>query len=212
MNSSIRKMVKWNKRHCLALVLLIAPNTVFAVNFNYDYFEVGITKVSLDVASDTLSGNGLGLGVSFGVSENFALQLGYEQTSIDATISGTTLGAEASGFILGLLYHAPISDNADIILGIDIIDGEVDTLIDGIVVTSADIEAENLVIGIKLAASNYIIYNFSVDIDLDDNETSQSLGYEYHPYGIESNKIVIGLIYTFFDDGYSFIAGTKIGF
>ncbi len=77
-----------------------------AQDLNYTYFEVGYGQLSFD--SPDVDGDGLGIGGSYALTDQFHLFANYQMADLD-------FGVDATDFNLGFGFNTPISETIDVV-------------------------------------------------------------------------------------------------
>jgi len=98
-------------------VFLFCANHAIGANINYSYVELGYVELELDDVD--VEGDGYELNASFGLSQTVAVIAGYQDLDLDRRVEGS----EQS---LGLLYHKPYSTTGDLVLGLSLLELELD--------------------------------------------------------------------------------------
>lgn len=98
-------------------VFLFCANHAIGANINYSYVELGYVELELDDVD--VEGDGYELNASFGLSQTVAVIAGYQDLDLDRDVEGS----EQS---LGLLYHKPYSTTGDLVLGLSVLEFELD--------------------------------------------------------------------------------------
>ena len=98
----------------IAAMSACISNVAIADTFNYSSLNIGYESFSqeIDGISEDLDGNGLSLGVSFGINDNVALIFEYTSGSADISSSGVTVDMDINATLIGAYYHTPINKKA----------------------------------------------------------------------------------------------------
>ena len=98
------------KNLVLIVTALYLPVSAHAGSFNYDYLFVGAISTEARSPRGELDGQGGLVSGSLALHENLALGLDYDDSSFEHDIEAVKLS-------VGLVLHAPLSPDADLLLG-----------------------------------------------------------------------------------------------
>ncbi|HVK99826.1 MAG TPA: outer membrane beta-barrel protein [Dongiaceae bacterium] len=104
------------KKTLLASALLLLTAPAMAANFNYTYVEGGYGEVD---SGDDVDGDALFLGGSVDIQQGFGLIGSFYTIDFDEEADGTI-------FTVGAQFHTPISNQADFVGSVQLINAEVD--------------------------------------------------------------------------------------
>ena len=158
------------KRVCAMAAVLSLSAAAAAEDMDYSYVQASYSQVEFD--SIGIDGDGFGVEGSYGIGDRFAVIAGYESGDLD-------FGADTTGFELGGLFHAPLSDNVDLVTTLSYVSVEID--VPGL--GSADDDGYGVGVGLRGMASQKIELNGGVSyVDLSDSgdDTSFGAGIRYH--------------------------------
>ncbi len=175
-------------RSILLIVLALFSAAAGAQGLSYNYVQGAWGRVDLDDSSFSADGDGLGIGGSLVINENFHVTGEYQTADMD-------FGVDLSLLEVNLGYHTTVSENLDFIAQVGYLDLEVDAA--GFV--SADDDAFLIGGGVRAAFNeNTEIYGGLdyVDFDQGDGEMRANAGFLI---GL-TDKLDIGLKASFWDD------------
>ena len=164
----------------IAAMSACISNVAIADTFNYSSLNIGYESFSqeIDGISEDLDGNGLSLGVSFGINDNVALIFEYTSGSADISSSGVTVDMDINATLIGAYYHTPINKKTDVILGAGLLQGTVDVSANGSSVGSEDVDGHLIRAGIRSMVSDKFELNIFLDQSYieDDSDSDITLG------------------------------------
>jgi long-subunit fatty acid transport protein len=184
----------------IVLGLVAFQGTAQAAKFNYNQVSLGYLDQTVEMGgiSGDLKANGYDLSASFEVDKQFAVVLGVGKASGDVTISGTKVKLDVDGKILGVIFHAPIAQKTDVVLGAALLLGEFKAKVSGFPTITEDMDGQNISLGIRTMLTDKLEVNAGVDQSYFDGETDtdMNLGIEGHL----SKEFSLGLSYSSNDD------------
>jgi hypothetical protein len=175
-------------RSILLIVLLVFSATAAAQELSYNYVQGAYGSVDLDDSSFSSDGDGLGIGGSMIINENFHITGEYQTADMD-------FGVDLNLLEVNLGYHTTVSENLDFVAQVGYLDLEVDAA--GPI--SADDDAFLIGGGVRAAMNeNSEIYGGLdyVDFDQGDGEMRANAGFLI---GL-TDKLDVGLKASFWDD------------
>lgn len=174
-----------------------------AAKFNYNQVSLGYLNQTVEMGgiSGDLKADGFDLSASFEVNKQFAVTLGVGNASGDVTLSGTKVKLDVDAKMLGILFHAPIAQKTDVVLGAALLQGELKVKPSGFATIIEDMDGQNISLGIRTMLSDKLEVNAGVDQSYFDGETDtdMNLGIEGHV----TKDISVGLNYSSNDDSQS---------
>lgn len=200
---------KMNKYQLLlaASVLTSITNPILAETFSYTAVSVSYDLVTeeIDGISEDLEGDGIGFDLSIAITPNIAFGAGYGTGSVDVTSGGTTVESDIDAWGIGILYHTPINNTADFVVGINLIQSSFDIKQNGVLVLSDDANGNSIYLGIRAMASNNLELN--AFIDRTDIESSTSTDIEFGAAFYIDKTVSLNIDYSFDSDGNSLSFG-----
>lgn len=155
-------------RSLFAFTLLVLSGTSFAQGNSFDYSFVQLSYSKADYDNLSADGDGLGIGASFAVADNFHIFGGYVGTDVDSSL-------DASGWNAGAGLNLPLSRLMDVVVQLSYQTTEV-KLPNG---TKVDDDGLGLSAGVRVGANEWIeLYGGLTYLDLDSgNETVFDAGF-----------------------------------
>jgi outer membrane protein assembly factor BamA len=105
----------------LGITLLVFAAPAFAGDLSYNYVQLGYQKIDFDddiAPGVSIDGDGFGIAGSFEIGESWFVGLGYAKSDFD-------FGIDLEQTSLGLGWHGPISDKADVFATLSYVQAEV---------------------------------------------------------------------------------------
>ncbi len=180
-----------------ALALALMSTSAISETFSYTFISAsyGIFSSDIDGIPEDLEGDGITISGAFNIANNFGISASYSTGSADVTSGGTTLNADVDVVSIGAFFHTSISDNADFILGADIIKGNVDIEFDGTSFPSEDADGNSIFAGIRAMVTTNVELNGFIDRAKIEDDSNTDIGFGASYY--------IDKLFTL-DAGYSF--------
>ncbi|HEY7671405.1 MAG TPA: hypothetical protein VIC71_04240 [Gammaproteobacteria bacterium] len=180
-----------------ALLSLSLPCVLNAADFDYTFVDAGLVDTEIDVGSVDVSGDGIGINGSIGVSDNLHIVAGYNDLDYDFGISGSTWN-------VGLGFNTDINDDLDFVADVTWIDAEVDTAFG-----SASEDGYGVSGGIRAHVGEKVELDAGLQyVDLDESDTVLNVGGRY--YFSDSFALNAGLSDA--DAGMSWMIGIRAEF
>lgn len=156
----------------LALAMGLASLTLTAQASDLSYSNVGVSYLDGDFAD--LDADGFGLDASIAISDSFFVDGSYSRLEAD------DINAEADQYSLGLGFHAPITDTADVVVGASWLRTDAEACVASIC-GSADGNGWGADVGVRwLIAPQFEANIFLGYADVEDeDDTAVSLGARY---------------------------------
>ncbi|MDT8384489.1 MAG: outer membrane beta-barrel protein [Gammaproteobacteria bacterium] len=197
--------MKNNLISILFLVLLSAQASVQAAKFNYNKISLGYADFTVEMIgiSDDLKADGYDLTASFDANKQFAVTFGIANAAGDVNISGSKVGLDVDAKMLGILFHAPVSQKTDVLLGAALLLGEVKAKVGGFPATKNDKDGQLVSIGVRTMLSDKLELNVGADQSFFDGETDTGLNLGVEGY--MSKHVSLGLHFSSSDDSQSTI-------
>lgn len=135
-------------KESIALFAVLISSGLFSVAsqadaLNYNFVELGY--VSTDIDDLNVDGDGLGIGGSFSLSDNYHVFAGYTDQDFDFSINLTTMN-------VGLGYSRAIAQSVDLVASIAYVTAEIDVPFFG----SEDADGYGLGLGVRTMTSEQI--------------------------------------------------------
>jgi hypothetical protein len=180
-----------------ALLSLSLPCALNAADFDYTFVDAGLVDTEIDVGSVDVSGDGIGVNGSIGVSDNVHIVAGYSDLDYD-------FGIDGNSWNVGVGFHTDINDDIDFVADVSYIDAEVSTAFG-----SASEDGYGIGGGIRAHMGD----SFELDaglqyVDLDDSDTVLNVGGRY--YFNDSFALNAGISDA--DAGMSWMVGIRAEF
>jgi|GEM_PF-1339173 len=176
---------------------LFYANHAIAANINYSYVELGYVELELDDVD--VEGDGYELNASLGLSQSVAVIVGYQDLDLDRDVEGS----EQS---LGLLYHKPYSTTGDLVLGLSLLEFELDPPTG----ETLDESGNEFILEIRSRSGNASEYTLGfVRREIDGDSDS---GYNFGIVTGSPQGFQFVLDYTDTDDSKSILLGLRSGF
>ena len=199
-----------NKYLLLITSLLASISTsITAETFSYTSVSVSYDLVTeeIDGISEDLEGDGIGFEFSIAITPNIAIGGGYVTGSVDVTSGIDTVEGDIDSGGLGILYHSPINNTADFLVGFELIQGTVDIKLNGSLLSSDDVDGNSIFIGIRAMAANNLELN--AFIDRTDIESSTNTDIAFGAAFYIEKSVSLNANYSFDSDGNSLSFGAS---
>ena len=186
------------KRSMLIVALLSLSATAAAEGLDYSFVQGSYTQVEFDDLD--IDGDGFGIGGSLAIGDRFAVFAGVDTADLDFDV-------ETTGWEVGGLYHAPLSDRVDFVSSLSYVSVEIDVPGFG----SADDDGFGVGIGLRGMASPQLELSGGISyVDLNDSgdDTSFSAGMLYH----FTDAFAVGLGGSWGDDASAYGISGRISF
>jgi hypothetical protein len=156
------------KKSVYGIVFIVAlgfQTNVSAETFNYSKISLGYldTTVGMGGVGADLTASGYNLTAAVEMNKSFGVQFGFEKASGDETILGTKVNLDVDTKMLGMIFHAPISRNVDVVLGLAILQGELKASTGGATITTDNMEGQQASIGMRMMARDWLEINAGVN-------------------------------------------------
>ena len=191
------------KRHlasCIFLGLFGLQGSAMAASFNYNVVSLAYLNqtVQMNGISNDLKASGLELEAGFEVNKQFVVRVGVGSATGDVTIAGTKVTLDVDARMLGILFHAPISPNTDVVLGASLLQGEMKAKASGFPTQTESMDGQNVLLGVRHRLNNTIELQVGADQTFIDGEsdTDLNLGIE----GYVMKDVSIGLHFSSNED------------
>ena len=170
-------------RKSLGILLLVAATPAVA-DISYNYVDLGVQRIELDVPGADVDGDGFAIGGSFEIAEEWFVQAGYGTADFD-------FGVDLDQFTLGLGYRSAISPTSDVFATVNYLRADVSASGLG----SADDDGFGVSVGVRAMLNDVFELNGSIGyVDLDE--------------GGDGTSVSAGGLYSFTD---TFALGVNIG-
>lgn len=186
------------RRACAIAALLSLSAAAAAEGLDYSYVQGSYSQVEFDDID--VDGDGFGISGSFAIGSSFAIIAGYETGDLDFDV-------ETTGFEIGGLYHAPLSDNVDFVTTLSYVSVEFDVPGFG----SADDDGFGVGAGLRAMASPKVELNGGISyVDFSDggDDTTFGGGFRYH----FTEAFSAGLSGSWGDDASSYGINGRLSF
>lgn len=172
-------------RKILGIMLFVLTAPALAGDLSYNYIEVGYQNVEIDDVGfgSSIDGDGFLVRGSFEVGDNWFVGAGYSQANFDFNIDYDEMS-------LGLGYHAPISERADVFASLSFVRAEAS--IEGFEPQKED--GYGLSVGVRGMATENV-------------ELAASVGYVDLGDGADGTAFALGALYNFTDN---FAVGVEV--
>ncbi len=151
-------------RKSLGILLLVAATPAVA-DISYNYIDLGVQRIELDVPGADVDGDGFVIGGSFEIAEDWFVQAGFGTADLD-------FGIDLDQTVLGLGYKSSISETNDVFATVNYIRAEVSATGLG----SADDDGFGISVGVRGMLTENFELNGSIGyIDLDESGDSTSV-------------------------------------
>lgn len=171
-------------RKSLGILLLMAATPAMA-DISYNYVDLSVQRIELDVPGADVDGDGIAIGGSFEIAEDWFVQAGYGTADFD-------FGVDLDQFALGLGYRSAISQTSDVFATVSYLRADVSASGFG----SADDDGFGISVGVRAMLTDVL-------------ELNGSIGYVDLDQGGDGTSISAGGLYSFTD---TFALGLGIGF
>lgn len=102
----------------LAALSLLAVSSAQAGNLDYSYFQIGYVSTEIDVQGYNFDGDGLAIGGSVAINQQFHIFASYSDQDFDFDVNSDALS-------IGIGYSHALADSTDFIASIGYASGEV---------------------------------------------------------------------------------------
>ena len=180
----------------IVLGLVVFQGAAQAAKFNYNQVSLGYSDITVEMSgiSKDLKADGYELSASFEVAKQYAVIFGIGNASGDVTISGTKVKLDVDAKMLGFLFHAPIAQRTDVVLGAALLQGELKAKVSGFPGVTENMDGQNIFLGVRSMLGDKLEVGAGVDQSYFDGETdtNMNLGIEGHL----SKEFSLGLNYS----------------
>lgn len=184
----------------ILLGALGCQGTALAASFNYNVISLAYVNQTVDMSgySRDLKASGLELEGAFEVNKQFVVRAGVGSATGDVTISGTKVTLDVEATMLGILFHAPIAAQTDVVLGASLLQGEFKAKASGFPTITESMDGQNILLGVRHRLSNKIELQAGADQTYVDGEsdTDINLGIE----GYVMKDVSLGLHFSTNED------------
>lgn len=152
------------------LIFLLALGVNASAEFDYNYFEFSYADIEFDDID--VDGDALGIGGSYELNDDIFVFGGYQSADLDFSVDATTFG-------IGVGYHMPLSEAADLVANVSYQWAEVDVPGFG----DEDDDGFGLGVGVRFAATPEVELNGGINyVDFGDggDDTALSVGALYN--------------------------------
>ncbi len=185
-------------RSTLVVFLLVFSVSASAESFDYNYLSLGYGTIEIDNTS--ADGDGLLLGGSFALNDEFHVFAGYQDAGLD-------FGVDFNALNVGIGYHMGLSPTVDLVAGVSYQYVEIDVGGFG----NADDDGFGLGLGLRFAATPEVELNAGVsyvDLGNSGDDTAFTLGGLYN----FSDALALGLSGSWADDISSYMLTGRVYF
>lgn len=158
------------RRSYVLVALLSLSAAAAAEGLDYSYVQGSYSQVEFDDIG--VDGDGFGIAGSFAISDRFAIIAGYEVADFDFDL-------ETTGYEIGGLFHAPLSDRVDFVSTLSYVSLEFDVPNFG----SVDDDGFGVGLGLRGMASPKVEVNGGISyVDFSDggDDTTFGAGVRYN--------------------------------
>ena len=194
------------KRHlasCIFLGLLGLQGNAMAASFNYNVVSLAYLNQTVEVGgiSGDLKADGVELNAAFEVNKQFVVRAVIGNANGDVTISGTKVTLDVEARMLGILFHAPIAQKTDVVLGASLLQGELKAKVTGFPTLTESMDGQNILLGVRHMLGNKFELQAGVDQSCfdDTTDTNLNLGFE----GYVMKDVSLGLNVSTNEDSQS---------
>ena len=181
---------------CAALLSLSAAAA--AEGLDYTYVQGSYSQVEFDDIG--VDGDGFGIAGSYAIGDRFAVIAGFESGDLD-------FGVETTGYEIGGLFHAPLSDRVDLVTTLSYVSLEFDVPGFG----SVDDDGFGVGVGLRGMASPKVELNGGISyVDFSDggDDTTFGAGARYS----FTDAVSVGLDGSWGDDASTYGISGRIAF
>jgi len=187
----------------LSLSLAVGAASLYAMaaqaqDLNYNYVEVAY--VSSDIDDPNVDGDGLALGGSVSLAENYHVFAGYSSLEYDFSIDATTWN-------VGIGYNRAIAKGVDVVATLSYVDAELDVPIFG----SFDDDGYGIGLGLRGMVTGQLELAGGLQyVDLDESGSDTAVVASVGYYFTKSFQVGGGI--SFADDSNAYNAGVRFYF
>lgn len=148
---------------------LIFSSAIFAQTFNYTFAEIGYSEYTVDVGPGDIDADGLSIGGSFALNQDFHGFGSYTEAEVD------NINVDIENWELGLGFHTSMTETIDLVLAGAVVNQEFGIPGFG----SADDEGYSLGAGFRIWVAEGVELDLGLDfVDLDEagNNTALDAG------------------------------------